>query len=179
MPLMACADCGRLISDKAESCPACGLPMAKDTLAARISQGARTAVRAASKPLENPVGKVDLTQLLNDITKLPSGFSAGKTVNGIGTSIGGYVGIPNIPGLGIVRKYFCILFIPVISLDLYLVKDWHGTGGSFLGKISSDKAAKYVNMKKQGLATAIGGIAMMMVFVVVLLSVAFIFGRIR
>jgi hypothetical protein len=116
---------------------------------------------------------------MKDLDALPSGFSAGRTVNGIGTSIGGYVGIPGIHGLGIVRKYFCILFIPLIPLDLYLVKDWHGTGGVFLGQISSEKAAKYVNMGKQALATGIGGIAMLIAFIIALLAVAFIFGRIR
>ena len=153
--------------------------MAKETLAGRLSQGASAAVRAVSKPLDNPMETVDFAQLLNDISALPSGFSAGRTVNGIGTSIGGYIGIPGIPGLGIVRKYFCIFFIPVIPLGLYIVRDWHGSGGAFLGQISSDKASKYVNMKKLALATVIGGIAMLIVFVGVLLVVAFIFGRIR
>ena len=60
-----------------------------------------------------------------------------------------------------------------------LVKDWNGTGGVFLGQISSEKAAKYVNMGKQALVTVIGGIAMLIAFIGVLFVVAYIFGRIR
>jgi zinc-ribbon domain len=179
MPLIQCPECGHSISDKAKSCPSCGLPFAKDTRGSFISQGATAAIKAVTKPLENPVKTVDAAQLLNDITALPAGFSPGRTVNGLGTSIGGYIGIPGLPGVGIVRKYFCIFFIPVAPLDLYVVQGWSGTGGVFLGQITSDKAAKYINLKTQTLATGIGGVVMLIVFVVVLLLVAFIFGRIR
>jgi hypothetical protein len=174
MPLISCPECGRSISDKAKSCPSCGLPMADETLAGRLSQGASSAVRAVSKHLNDPVETVGLAELLNDVRKIPSDFSAGETINGTGTSIGGYVGIPGIPGLGIVRKCFCVFFIPLIPLGLYLVKDWDGTGGVFLGQISSDKAAKYVNIRKQALATIIGGIGMLIAFMIALCVLAFI-----
>lgn len=173
MALIKCPECGESISDKARSCPRCGLPMSEDSIVRRMSKGAASAVETASRPFKNPDQSIDLAQLFNDLEKLPSDFNGGRTVNGIGSSVGGYTEIPGNPGLGIVREYLCIFFIPIFPLGLYLVKDWRGDGGIYLGKISSEKAAKYVSVIRQGGATAIGGIAkaiLLLVFVFLMMA---------
>ncbi len=178
MSLINCTECGRSISDKARACSGCGAPLGRNALIRQFSQSAKATIRKVSKPLDNPIEKVDLAQLLNDISKLPSDFSAGRTLNGFGTRVGGYLGIPGISNLGIVRKHFCIFFIPIIPLGLYLVKDWQGTGGVFLGKISSDDASKYINMRMQVIAMITGGIMTLFVFASVIYIMLLIFGKI-
>lgn len=145
----------------------------------RLAQGASTAAKAVSRQFAAPIESADVNQLLADITKLPDGFSPGTTMNGVGTSMGGYVEIPGIPGVGIVRKYCCVLFFPLIPLDLYVVRNWSGSGGVFLGQISTANAAKYVNMKKQSALTFLGGLAVAVVIVGLLCLLALIFGNRR
>ncbi|MCC6229992.1 MAG: zinc-ribbon domain-containing protein [Phycisphaerales bacterium] len=179
MPLFACPECGRSISDKAKSCPNCGLPLATQTLARRLAHSGRVAANAISGSLNHPATPVDVAQLAKELTEIPPDFSAGWRINGTGTSTGGYTGIPGLPGHGVVRKHFCVLFIPLIPLGLYLVKDWDGNGGVFLGKISSRSAAKYVNLSRQFVFMIIGGIATLIAVFGILYLVALAFGRVK
>jgi hypothetical protein len=158
MPLITCSECENQISDKARSCPKCGHPL--NGIFTPLAKNAQSSIDAINKRFAAPITSVNINELMQDVTPLPKSFSAGRSFNGVGTSIGGFVSIPGHPKLGIVRKYVCFLFIPVIPLGLYLVKDWHGSGGSFIGEIDSEKAEKYINMKKQSLATIFWALCM-------------------
>jgi hypothetical protein len=172
MSLVSCPECGKSISDKARFCPNCGLPMGNQTIIGRAANAVGATINKISKQLDNPVESADVQQLSKDLIPLPANFSGGTRVNGIGTTTGGYVGIPGIPGYGIVRRYFSIFFIPVILLDLYVVKDWKGNGGIYIGRISTINARKYVNLKKQILKTIILSVQLLMAFIIVILIVA-------
>lgn len=174
MALIGCIECGRSISDKAVSCPHCGFPRPHSPSDAPPKPSTSTTSKSAATCANATVDMVVLANLLKDIERLPTDFSAGRTVNGIGTSTGGYVSISGAPGLGIVRKYFCVFFIPLIPLGLYVVKDWTGEGGVFLGRISSRKASIYVNIKLQALSTLGHGLGQIIVFAIAAIILIFI-----
>lgn len=170
MALSPCPECGRSVSSKAKTCPQCGFPVKGNPLLEGAANAAVRIIGTVDDHLRDPVSNVDIGKFLSDVEPLPKGFKAGTTVNGIGTSVGGHIEISGIPELSIVRKYFCFAFLPVIPMGLYVVKDWNGSGGKFLGRISSENAAKYINLKKQGIATVAGGLIKLAVFALIILA---------
>jgi hypothetical protein len=135
MALIKCDECNREISDRAVSCPGCGAPVIRSNSPVNPAKSPRISVE-------------DVLKFVN-VQSTPGSV---RTANGIGITFGGYVAVPGHSKLGFVKKYFCILYIPIIPLGTYLVKDWDGSGGNFIGEISAQDAERFVSRGKQAVA---------------------------
>ena len=156
MTLIKCEDCGREISPRALSCPGCGASVAK--------QGAPQVPSNTPPPKSLPPALDDILKYVNRKSRP----STARSVNGIGATFGGYVCIPGFSDLGFVKHYVCLLFIPVFPLGTYLVQNWDGNGGSFIGEISAEDARRFVSGSKQGIAVVINVVVMLATFIAAL-----------
>ncbi len=147
MAIVKCNECGRDVSDKAFSCPGCGAP---------VESGSRSApTRPVPSPPPLPIAPIE--EILKYVNTRSNPTMA-RSVNGIGTTFGGYVSIRGYPNLGFVKCYICLFFFPVFPLGTYLVKDWDGSGGKFVGEISAENAGRFVSRTKQGVAVVVSAV---------------------
>ena len=153
MALIFCEECKREISDKAISCPGCGAPV--------------TLKKPEPNLQQQPSKQISIEDVLKYVNRqsIPGNV---KTVNGIGVGFGGYVNIPGYGNVGFVKKHVCFLFIPIIPLGTYVVKDWDGSGGKFIGEISAEDAGKFVSLGKQAFYLLLSALMKLVVFCVVL-----------
>jgi hypothetical protein len=151
MALICCEECNREISDKAISCPGCGAPIARR--------------KPLSPPAKSPPTPTPIEDVLKHVNRQSTpGYV--KTANGIGTTFGGYVAIPGHSNLGFVKYYFCILYIPIYPVGTYLVTDWDGNGGRFIGEISPENARRFVSTSKQAAALMLSTVMKLVVVII-------------
>lgn len=164
MALILCEECKREISDRAISCPGCGAPVASNKL--------------PPNPPKQKIAPVSIEEVFKYVNRqsIPGNV---KTVNGIGFGFGGYVNIPGYSNIGFIKKFFCFLFIPIIPLGTYLVKDWDGSGGKFIGEITAEDAGRFVSVGKQAAFLMFGGLIKLIVFVVAISLVILVMSAIR
>jgi hypothetical protein len=151
MALIRCEECNREISDKAVSCPGCGAPIAQR--------------KPSSLPTKPPPAPIPVEDVLKYVNR-KSTPSFVKTANGIGTTFGGYVTIPGHSKLGFVKYYFCILYIPIFPMGTYLVTDWDGSGGRFIGEIAPENASRFVSTGKQAVSLLLSTVMKLVVVIV-------------
>lgn len=186
MALISCPECEKSISDKAKLCPHCGFPMRtissdiKDGISSTVdvaSTSARNIKKSITTPFMSPE-RLSLEEIkdLIDLNLIPSSCFR---LNGIGTTFSGCTQVSGYPGLGLIRKYFTIFFIPVIPLGTYLVQDWNGRKGKFVGKVRRGKAKYLVNQKAQTLFVALESFMYIACIVLVILAVGGLFRLLR
>ena len=167
MALIKCEECGREISTKANACPGCGAP-----------QGRSSSPEIATTPQSALPERVSIEEILKHVDQgIVPKFA--RTVNGIGATFAGYVRIPGYSDLGLVKHFACFLFIPLYPLGTYLVKDWDGTGGRFIGKISTEAAERLVSGSRQAAAVVMSTVIKIAVVIFVLFLCSLVFGLIR
>ena len=179
MALFTCPECNKSISDKAKMCPNCGFPVNRIGLLNRMSEKSSKLVNAVVKPFDNPNVTVNIDDVLQYTSTMSEHFSPGRRINGIGTTVGGHVLLPGYSDIGFIKKYFSILWIPIIPLGTYLVQDWDGFSGKFIGKIDPKNAARFVNRNRQNTTLGLGALGTLALVVTLMFIVSFLISFIR
>lgn len=153
MTLFQCPECAKDVSSKSMFCPHCGLPLPKlkDNLSSTLNS---VSSKLSSLHSSEPVNIDDVLEYV-DFNKKPR---SSYRMNGLGTTFGGYMRLPGYSTIGFIKKYFSIFWIPLIPLGTYLVKDWDGSSGSFIGSIEPQDANQFVEQWKQRTALGFGAI---------------------
>jgi len=175
MTLFQCPECSKDISSKAAFCPNCGLPLPK------LGENVSSTLNSASSKISSVIQPPDPVNI-DDVLKyvdLNNSTSSCYRINGIGTTFGGYMRLPGYSNAGFIKKYFSIFWIPLIPLGTYLVKDWDGSSGSFVGGIAPQDADKFINQWKQRTAVGFGAIGTATTIIAVIVGVSLLFSLFR
>ena len=171
MSLIFCPECKKEISDKAKFCPNCGYPMrtTSSEFIEKASSIANSASSSLKEPFQNP-SVSDFDEVLQYVD-VENKTGNGYRINGTGTTFGGFIRLPGYSRFGFIKKYVSIFWIPLIPLGTFLVQDWDGYQGQFIGRISAEHAGLFVNRKRQSLALGLGAIGSFSIVVLALLLV--------
>lgn len=151
--LFQCPECTKDISSKSAFCPHCGLPLPK--LKENVSSTLNSVSSKLSSLHSSESVRIDDVLKYVDFNKKPR---SSYRINGSGTTFGGYMRLPGYSNIGFIKKYFSLLWIPLIPLGTYLVKNWDGSSGSFVGGIDPQDADQFVEQWKQRTAVGFGAI---------------------
>ena len=148
-----------------------------DTASSKVSSG----INAVSTKIDSAIHKtecIDIDDLLQYVDKSKTTGNC-RRVNGTGTTFGGHMKLPGFSNLGFIKKYFSIVWIPLFPLGTYLVQDWNGYSGSFIGKIASEDADKFIDQNKQRTAVALGAVATAAKAIALIIGVSLLISSLR
>ena len=136
MPLINCPECGNKISELASSCPKCGCPRRtwekqstkKNSLIDFFIDWLSPIIYEGQK----------LNNIINSMKRIPTAPNL-RTINGCGQSIYGYLIFPGQEHLSVKMTFLTLLFIPIIPMGVYLVKEEDCDSYIFLGKLGFGK----------------------------------------
>jgi|GEM_PF-2017426 len=166
MALVECPECKKFISDQAPACPSCGLPSARKP----------STPKKSSPPASPP--PVDLAEVLKYVDRSQTPGNC-RTVNGLGITMGGFIPLSGYPNIGFIKRYFSVMFLPLIPMGTYLVVDWDGFSGKFVGKMSDEHVGKFISQGKQAVAVALGAFGRLALVIGMLFLLAHILFALR
>jgi len=126
-------------------CPKCGCPNTKYNKESTSAKDGRQLSHNAEKILKE---ESDLKKRLLDQMKKPTNIPSLRTTNGCGNTLFGSLRLTGMGELEFKAAIYCLFFLPIIPIGVYLVEEVKPDQYRFYGKINIPKFLTILGLSK-------------------------------
>ncbi|MDO9229665.1 MAG: hypothetical protein Q7U03_08875 [Syntrophales bacterium] len=153
MALIDCPECKEKISSLSSACPKCGCPRTEYNKRLSTQELNKEAVKGRPtgeiiKAAEEIIKELNLKKRLFEYMKKPTNIPSLRTTNGCGNNLFGSLSLVDMGEREFKAAFYCLCFIPIIPIGVYLVEEAKPDQYKVYGEISFTKFMSILGLSR-------------------------------